>query len=172
MSPLDLFLGDVGLSGPADAFPKQNHVESYVRSNGVPKSFFLICGSAALLFILPASLPAAELAGEGTPVRKLQRGFLNVALSPLDISHEMAKEKGVDSFIPSWFSGAGRGVCFMAGRALAGIYEMVTFPVPWPANFEPLVEPEFAWEHLEKKHSAQGIAHSVKNKKGSDSFNF
>ena len=105
--------------------------------------------------IIGWSLPvrAADLAREGTPARKLQRGFLNVALSPLEISHELAKEKKVESFVPSWVAGFGRGSLFAVGRALAGVYEILTFPIPLPSNYGSLVSPEFAWQHLEPKES-------------------
>ncbi|OQA57761.1 MAG: hypothetical protein BWY42_00314 [Candidatus Omnitrophica bacterium ADurb.Bin277] len=93
-------------------------------------------------------LHAAEIEPEGTMLRKLQRGFLNVALSPIEISNELAKEKKNDTFLPSWFAGLGRGAWFTVGRALTGVYEMVTFPVPYPANYRPILKPEFAWHHL------------------------
>ncbi len=110
-----------------------------------------------LLFLFAAPLlDAAEIAPEGTPVRKLQRGFLNIALSPIEISKELDKEKKVDSFIPSWFSGIGRGSFYAVGRALTGVYDMLTFPFPVPAGYEPLVSPEFAWEHLPKELKQSG----------------
>ena len=102
------------------------------------------------VFTIPV-LQAAEIAPEGTPVRKLQRGFLNIALSPIEISKELDSEKKVDSFIPSWFSGIGRGSFYAVGRALTGVYDMLTFFAPVPAGYEPLVSPEFAWEHLPKE---------------------
>ena len=100
------------------------------------------------LIFSSGELFAADVVAEGTPVRKLQRGFLDLALSPVEISHELAKEKGKDDFVPSWAVGFGRGSCFMVGRALAGIYEMLTFPIPLPAGFKPLLEPEFEWQNL------------------------
>lgn len=93
---------------------------------------------------------AAEIAAEGTPVRKLQRGFLNIALSPIELSNELKKEKKWDEgFIPSWVWRAGRGGIFAVGRALAGVYEMLSFPLPLPFGYRPLVRPEFAWQHFE-----------------------
>ena len=105
-------------------------------------TLLLVCGPPLFAF-------AAELAEEHTPARKLQRGFLNVALSPLEISHELAKEKKIRSVVPSWFAGLGRGSFFTAGRMLTGVYEMGTFFIPLPAHYDPVVQPEFTWEHLE-----------------------
>ncbi len=112
------------------------------------KTFLKLLSVMFVLLTVAASLQAAEIENEGTPQRKLQRGFLNVALSPLEISNELAKEKKNDVFPPSWITGAGRGVAFMMGRALVGVYELVTFPVPYPANYKAVLSPEFAWQHL------------------------
>ncbi|MBI3306500.1 MAG: exosortase system-associated protein, TIGR04073 family [Candidatus Omnitrophica bacterium] len=104
------------------------------------------------LFFLLSSFPlhAAEIEPAGTPLRKLQRGFLNIALSPIEIAHEMHNVKSDESFVPSWGPGLVKGVAYMGGRALAGVYDIFTFPIPAPGNYEPLVYPEFSWEHLDK----------------------
>lgn len=96
---------------------------------------------------------AAELENSGTPLRKLQRGFLNVALSPWELAHELSQNKKTDSLVPTWFGGIGRGSLYTVGRALTGVYEMVSFPIPAPANYEPVLQPEFAWQHFESSDS-------------------
>lgn len=100
-----------------------------------------------LFVLLPLRAAEAEIQGEGTPQRKLQRGFLNVALSPIEISNELSKEIRNDTLPPSWFIGLGRGAAYTVGRALVGVYEMVTFPLPYPAHYKPVLHPEFPWEH-------------------------
>ncbi len=113
-----------------------------------------------LLLILTCALQfaglagAAEIAENKGPIRKIQRGFVNIALSPIEISTEMAKEKTTDGVIPSWFTGMGRGIFYMAGRMLAGGYDLVTFPLPLPAGYEPLVYPEFPWEHFKSEKTS------------------
>lgn len=102
-----------------------------------------------LAFSLPAMAavaPEPEIQKEGTCLRKLQRGFLNVALSPFEMSHELSKEVRNDTFPPSWMAGLGRGAFYTVGRALVGVYEMVTFPIPYPAKYKPVLQPEFPWE--------------------------
>lgn len=92
----------------------------------------------------------AELENEGTAMRKLQRGFLNMALSPWELAHELTYDKKKDSAVPTWVGGLGRGSIYTAGRALTGVYELVTFPIPVPRNYEPVIQPEFAWQHFEE----------------------
>ncbi len=98
----------------------------------------------ALIFAAPCR--ATELAQPGTPARKLQRGFLNVALSPFEVSNQFAKERHTDKFPPSWLSAMGRGGFYMIGRALVGVGEILTFPISAPANYGPILQPEFPWE--------------------------
>ncbi len=121
----------------------------YARLPPMKRKRIVLIVLAFSLFCI-SNLHAAEIAPTGTPARKLQRGFLNVALSPLEISNELAREKKVDAFIPTWFTGFGRGSVLMVGRALVGVYDMVTAPVPFPAGYEPVISPEFPWEHLEE----------------------
>lgn len=99
------------------------------------------------IYLIPFS-HAVEIESEGTPLRKLQRGFLNIALSPIEISNELDKEKRNETVPPSWVAGLGRGAAFTVGRALVGVYEMVTFPMPAPAGYQPILQPEFSWQHL------------------------
>ncbi len=109
--------------------------------------FFVLTLSVALSFFVPLSF-ATEIEPEGTPLRKLQRGFLNIAAAPVfEISNEMAREKKKDAFPPTWLTGMGRGAFYGAGRVAAGAYEVLTFPFPWPSGYAPVVEPEFSWQH-------------------------
>ena len=97
---------------------------------------------------------AASIEPEGTALRKLQRGFLNAALSPLEIAHALSEEKKTDSIVPTWATALGRGSVFAVGRVLAGAYEIATFPLPLPSGYQPLVYPEFGWEHFEAPEEA------------------
>lgn len=112
----------------------------------------LIALFVLLAFSLPAMAvaPEAEIQGEGTCLRKLQRGFLNVALSPFELSNELSKEVRNNTIPPSWVAGLGRGSIYTVGRALVGVYEMVTFPIPCPAKYKPVLQPEFPWELAKK----------------------
>ena len=44
-----------------------------------------------------------------------------------------------------WVKGAAVGLL----RTAAGVYETVTFPIPAPADYEPMVNPEFVFEEWE-----------------------
>jgi len=94
---------------------------------------------------------AAELEAPHTAMRKLQRGFLNIVLAPLDLFAVWDDEKKQETFIPFWLTGLLKGSVFAAGRAVTGVYEMATFPLPLPGDYTPILQPEFAWEHFDKE---------------------
>lgn len=105
--------------------------------------FFLLVG-----FSLASAVQAAELAPEGTRTRKLQRGLLNTFFAPVELSQALEPEKTKDTWVPSWFQGLFVGSVNMVGRAVTGIYEIVTFPIPSPPDYKPVYHPEFSLEHL------------------------
>lgn len=110
--------------------------------------------SLAALLILGALIPsshAAEIAPEGTIRRKLQRGFLNIALSPFEISHEIVNTQKYDTALPTWIAGFVKGTAKTGSRMLVGAYEIVTSPIPLPGQYAPVLQPEFPWDLLDNK---------------------
>ncbi len=117
--------------------------------------------SLIILFLFLASLGAAW-AGEsavspssevdyGTGVgKKLGRGIANLAFGWLDILKGIEKVGEENNFIAAITWGPIYGTGNAVVRTLAGAYEVVTFPIPQPAHFEPLVKPEFV---LDPDHS-------------------
>ena len=117
------------------------------------KTFALL----VLLFIVTSFIPvwAAEMntpapdsqMDYGTGVgKKLGRGLSNLGFGWLELP------KGIQDVGDqrNFFAGITWGPIYGAGktiaRTLAGAYEVVTFPIPFPSHFEPLVKPEFVLE--------------------------
>jgi len=110
------------------------------------KLLFLFVLGFSCVMPLQAAESEVEIQSEGSPQRKLQRGFLNIVLSPFEISNELSKEFRNNTFPPSWVAGLGRGSFYTVGRALVGVYEIVSFPIPYPASYKPVLQPEFPWQ--------------------------
>jgi hypothetical protein len=89
------------------------------------------CGPAYAVEIEPPSYWRGAL-------RKLGRGIANVTTCPL----ELARRR----------EGFGEGLLRMAQRGVAGAFEILTFPAEVPANFEPIVHPEFVFESSGWRH--------------------
>lgn len=105
---------------------------------------FLLLG----LLILSGAAPP-ELAAPGTRERKFQRGLLNVAFAPAELSNELEKVKRDDTWLVTWVPATFWGSVHMVIRATTGIYEIVTFFIPGPPEYRPILKPEFAKDYLE-----------------------
>jgi len=75
--------------------------------------------------------------------KKLGRGIANTAFGWLEIPKGIEKVGDENNFLAASTWGVIYGSGNAIVRTLAGVYEVVTFPVPAPANFEPLIKPEF-----------------------------
>lgn len=74
---------------------------------------------------------------------KLGRGVGNVLFGWIDIFkgvEDVGEEHGAVAGA-TW--GPIRGLGQALGRTAAGAYEIITFPIAAPGDFEPLIEPEF-----------------------------
>ena len=107
-------------------------------------SVFFLMGFAVFAAIAWADEDSSKKMdyGEGAG-KKLGRGLGNLAFGWLDIPKGIEDAGDEHNFISAITWGPLMGVSNAVGRTLAGAYEVATFPVPYPNNFKPLVEPEF-----------------------------
>ncbi|MFH1799898.1 MAG: exosortase system-associated protein, TIGR04073 family [Candidatus Omnitrophota bacterium] len=106
--------------------------------------FFVLAG----FFMLAQGLYAEEglyaqegLYVEDNPASKLGRGITNVVLSPGEYVVQTAKLMETHDPLTAYFGGVLQGTCKMVERIGGGIYEIVTFPVPIPKKYRPLMDP-------------------------------
>ena len=82
------------------------------------------------------------------PAEKLSRGIVNIITAPIEIAKQVDlswkesahKTQNVGTGI---FSGIVKGLAYMVWRAGSGLWDVVSFPFKTPANYEPLMKPEF-----------------------------
>ncbi len=111
--------------------------------------FFLILGSFAPLWAdeSDAADKSPTQIDYGTGVgQKLGRGIGNVALGWLEIPKGIEDVGDQKNFIAGITLGPLQGIGKALVRTAAGVYEIVTFPIPAPANFKPLEKPDFVLE--------------------------
>ena len=77
---------------------------------------------------------------------KLGRGLFNVAVSPFEIpKHSMKRAMSTDSGY-GYISGLFIGVGYAVTRGFVGIYEVLSFPFPYPSHYKPIMKPIYNWE--------------------------
>ncbi|MFC1631458.1 exosortase system-associated protein, TIGR04073 family [Candidatus Omnitrophota bacterium] len=83
------------------------------------------------------------------PIRKLGRGLANAVTGVVEIPKKVIliskNDNPVLGLTWGWIKGAAVGLL----RTAAGVYETVTFPIPAPADYEPMISPEFVFEEWE-----------------------
>jgi len=112
-------------------------------------SFAAACIVAVLAVSAPRSVSADDVSRDASEssdmMRKLGRGIVNLLTGVVEIPKNIAREwKDPDSDpISGSIIGFVKGVGWAWARTCAGAYEIVTFSLPVPEGYVPLMEPEF-----------------------------
>ncbi len=107
----------------------------------------LISGLVILMLLVTtisfATGPCYETSTEAKMSRKLLRGLMNIPFSLVEIPLEINTQvRCLDPFTGFWV-GLGKGAAKTWKRAVAGVWEVLTFPIEIPKGYRPVVEPEF-----------------------------
>lgn len=116
--------------------------------DAMKKKLSLIILFSVLCLIPGKNAEATEdaYAPQGSMWRKLERGGTNLLLGSLEFPRNLLQQDKY-GVIPTWMVGIGKGLYRSGERMLVGIYEVITFPVPLPEDYLPVLEPEFVWNH-------------------------
>jgi len=103
------------------------------------------------VFLLPPGVLAdTEDAPRGqNALRKFGRGVANILFGIVEVPNQITKASSEHGGASGLTYGLGKGVLRWFGRELTGAYEVVTFPVPFPHGYQPVMKPEFPNEHYE-----------------------
>lgn len=109
---------------------------------GKPSLKFLI------LFLIISGLATIDcgLAYAGDPIQKLARGITNVATGWVEIPKEIGRSVEKSGDFAGLVVGPFKGIAKAIGRTIAGVYDVVTFPIPLPRRYEPVIEPAYVFE--------------------------
>lgn len=83
-------------------------------------------------------------------LRKLGRGLANVVTGAIEIPKAVQETFYDEGPVAAGSWGLIDGVYKFFARTLTGIYEVITFPIPFPADYAPIVEPEFLFSPHEQ----------------------
>ena len=77
---------------------------------------------------------------------KLNRGLVNIVTGWFEVPKNMSDGISKHDFVSAFFIGLPKGCWMTIVRTGAGIYDTVTFPIPAPQDYKPVLEPEFAFQ--------------------------
>ena len=108
-------------------------------------------------FILLGFLFAGpSLYAKEDPGTKLGRGLTNIIASPGEYFVQTAKLSQNRDPMTRLFAGAFKGTCIMMERIGVGAYDVLTFPVPFPAEYKPLILPPTVMDEIKEQSSKEG----------------
>lgn len=84
---------------------------------------------------------------------KLSRGLTNVFASPVEYYTQTAKLSGKHDPLTTLFGGFAKGTCMMVARIGTGLYDVVTFPVPVPRDYGPVMQPPTVLDAASQEYS-------------------
>ena len=79
---------------------------------------------------------------------KLFRGIVNAATGWIEIPKQVSKEWSASGPGKGLTLGFGKGIGYAVGRSVVGGYEIVTFPIPVPEEYRPIMQPEYVLSDL------------------------
>ena len=81
--------------------------------------------------------------------KKLGRGISNVITCPFELIAQPSRVNNSDGPTAAFTYGILQGVAMTCFRGVVGVYEIVTFPIPVPKHYGPiLTNPEFFFEDM------------------------
>ena len=93
----------------------------------------------AVIFVMPGYCD--------DPTQKLGRGIANMLTFPVEMLLQTSRVNNTDGPVAGATWGVLKGLSMTVVRLAVGVYEVLTFPVPMPAGYEPILnDPEFVFE--------------------------
>jgi putative exosortase-associated protein (TIGR04073 family) len=112
------------------------------------KTLCLVCGLTVAL-ALPARAGTDDPPQGHHALRKLGRGFANVLFGIVEVPNQITKVTAEQGGGAGTTYGVGKGLGRWLWREVVGVYEVVTFPIPLPKGYRPIMQPEFPGEDYE-----------------------
>jgi len=83
-----------------------------------------------------------------TPGMKAQRGLAAVTAPFLEIPGNIVETSEREGPLAGWTVGLAKGIGMSIVRPPIGVYELITAPIAAPADFKPILHPEYPWSYF------------------------
>ena len=116
------------------------------------------CVLAGTLAALPADAREVRRGGASSPhtaLGKLGRGLAGMTTGFLELPgniYAISRDDGPGS---GWTIGFAKGLGMIPVRTLVGVYEFLTAPIPAPAEYGPIILPDYPWGYFDGAPSAR-----------------
>lgn len=93
-----------------------------------------------------------------TALQKAGRGAAAITTPFLEIPGNIITTTEREGAAAGWTEGLAKGIGMFIVRPAIGFYELVTAPFPAPANYEPILTPEYPWSYFGSGYVESGVA--------------
>ncbi len=114
-----------------------------------PQALIALC---LIAILMTGAVPTDPQSG---PVVKLARGLVNILTSPLEFPVQYLTLRGEQNMPVALLGTVINGTIFMVGRIIAGAVEVVTFPIPIPKYYAPILDPPTALDSMKQINGAE-----------------
>jgi putative exosortase-associated protein (TIGR04073 family) len=77
---------------------------------------------------------------------KFVRGSANIATGWVEIPKQIYLVGKKEGWVQGTFRGPLEGFGMFIARTVAGAYEVLTFPIPLPPRYQPMLLPDYVWQ--------------------------
>ncbi|MBD0305310.1 MAG: exosortase system-associated protein, TIGR04073 family [Nitrospiraceae bacterium] len=91
---------------------------------------------------------------------KLTRGVVNLATGWIELPKQIVVVGHEKGWAAGVFRGSIDGLGMGLARTLAGAYEILSFPLPLPPRYQPMLLPDYVWQAEMPEVSAEQFEHT------------
>jgi len=102
----------------------------------------VILGVGVMAASLPSVAPAQDAA------TKFGRGIAACALGWLELPGNIYDEGTKNGWLMGATAGFGKGIGMTVVRTLVGVWDLVTFPIPAPDEYNSILKPDYPWGYF------------------------
>ena len=121
------------------------------RDLGVLVSALMIAFSVGLMFW-------PVISSADTRLEKAGRGLAGITTPFLEVPGNIVETSEREGALAGWTAGLARGLGMAIVRPAVGVYELVSAPWPAPANYEPILSPEYPWSYFGSGEDNRNVA--------------
>ncbi len=118
------------------------------------KTWLMILGIALAVFVFAGPREAAAQ----SPGDKLARGFAGMTCGFMELPGNIYDTSVRHGAAEGWTLGLLKGIAMIPARTLVGVYEFVTFPIPAPPFYQPVLNPSTPFGYWNSSLREQSLA--------------
>lgn len=121
-----------------------------------PHPIAVLFGSALAGAVAALCLASPIPSHADTAAEKAGRGAAALLTPFLEIPGNIVATQRREGAAKAWTEGLAKGIGMSIVRPPIGFYELVSAPFPAPANYEPILLPEYPWSYFDSDYRSPG----------------